>query len=127
MDICRQACGGAGFSNHSLLPVHFLEYSPVVTYEGDTIVMAKQNLSYIQKLQKSIKKGQMATGTLAYINDLQKLCGLKSNATNAAEVSELKHLETALAVRAAYSIFTTTRKIAESNESKKVIYNDLFA
>jgi hypothetical protein len=59
----------------------------------------------------------MATGTLAYINDLQKLCSLKSNATNAAEVSDLKHLETALAVRAAYSILTTTRKIAESKES----------
>lgn len=41
MDICRQACGGAGYSAHSLLPSNFLEYSPVVTYEGDTTVMAK--------------------------------------------------------------------------------------
>ena len=47
LDTCRQACGGAGYSAHSLLPSIFLDYSPVVTYEGDTTVMAKQNLSYV--------------------------------------------------------------------------------
>ena len=80
MDVCRQACGGAGFSAHSLLPSNYLEYSPVVTYEGDTTVMAKQNLSYIQKLLKHRKEGKKVDGPLAYINDLDMLCEKKSQA-----------------------------------------------
>jgi hypothetical protein len=60
------------------LPSLFLDYSPVVTYEGDTTVMAKQNFSYVQKLLKGIKKGKPATGPLAYLNDLEKLCSVRS-------------------------------------------------
>jgi acyl-CoA oxidase len=47
IDACRMACGGAGYSAHSLLPGLFSDYSPVPTYEGDTTVMAKQCLSHI--------------------------------------------------------------------------------
>lgn len=124
IDTCRQACGGAGYSAHSLLPSIFLDYSPVVTYEGDTTVMAKQNLSYIQKILKQIKKGKPATASLSYLNDLDKLCAAKSQAKTVAEFSDLAFLDLALSVRAAYSVRRTIAKIDGSKENKKVVFND---
>ncbi len=39
IDSCRQACGGAGFSAHSGLPLLQVDFSPNTTYEGDNTVM----------------------------------------------------------------------------------------
>jgi hypothetical protein len=71
MDVCRQACGGVGFSQHSAIPDFLLNYAPVVSLEGDNTVMAKQNFSYIQKLLKNIAKGKKATGLFSYMNNLE--------------------------------------------------------
>lgn len=40
LDSLRQACGGAGFSSWSGLPLLVGDYSPATTYEGDNSVMA---------------------------------------------------------------------------------------
>jgi hypothetical protein len=68
MDVCRQACGGAGFSSHSAIPDLLGDYAPVVSYEGDNTVMAKQNFNYIQKVLKKVAKGKKATGLFEYLN-----------------------------------------------------------
>ena len=41
MDVCRFACGGAGYSAHSHLPDIYLDYSPNPVYEGDSTVLAQ--------------------------------------------------------------------------------------
>ena len=40
MEIVRQSCGGAGFSQYSGLPILCEEYAPNITFEGDNILMA---------------------------------------------------------------------------------------
>lgn len=81
IDLIRQNCGGAGFSAWSGLPQHYFDYSPVPTYEGDNTVMAQQTFNYIEKKLAKIAKGIPAPGIFKYLNDIEKLCSLKSNVT----------------------------------------------
>jgi acyl-CoA oxidase len=39
LDAIRQACGGAGFSQWSGLPLLEVDYAPNTTFEGDNTVM----------------------------------------------------------------------------------------
>ena len=40
IDACRQACGGVGFSQYSVLPMYVVDYAPIAIFEGDNTVMA---------------------------------------------------------------------------------------
>ena len=54
IDLCRQACGGAGYSVFSGLPQEVVDYAPMAIFEGDNTVMAQQNAKYIiKKVQKA--------------------------------------------------------------------------
>ena len=79
-DICRQSLGGVGISLHSMIPVMVQDYAPVVQFEGDNTVMAKQNVSYIQKLVKRVGKGKPAEGYFGYLNSIEELVTSKSKA-----------------------------------------------
>ena len=41
IDVCRQACGGVGYSAYSGLPGFVVDYAPVAIFEGDNTVMAE--------------------------------------------------------------------------------------
>lgn len=100
------------------------------TYEGDNTVMAKQAFSLIEKVLKNHKKGVKAQGLLAYLNDIDRLLTLQSDAKTVADVSDLAFLDLALSIRAALSVKQTTSKINASKDKKenqKVIFNDLYA
>lgn len=97
------------------------------TYEGDNTVMAQQSMNYLQKKIKKIAKGQKATGVLSYLNDLDKLCMLKSTANSVESFLDLAHLDNALAVRAAFKVRDVIKKIESSKEKKVITINELYA
>ena len=125
-DICRQSLGGVGISSHSLLPAIVNDYAPVAVFEGDNTVMAKQNVRYIQKKIKKSVNGKPAKGFFEYLNHFVALCQAKSSARSLEEFLNIDHLDECLAVRAAYWCNRVIPGIAESKESKKRIYNDIF-
>ena len=103
VDTLRMCCGGAGFTQHSLLPELFSVTAPMATAEGDTSVMAAQNTRYLFNQYNLIKtKGHKAFGICSYLNDLDKLCAVESKATTLEEIADLDHLELALTIRTAY-------------------------
>lgn len=53
----KLACGGAGFSMHSGLPLLYLDYSPNTTFEGDNTVMMLQAARFLMKNMKNLSKG----------------------------------------------------------------------
>jgi len=110
-----------------LLPEFWTGYSPVVTYEGDNTVMAQQSMNYLQKKIKKIALGQKVTGVFSYLNDLNKLCTLKSNATSVDSFLDLQHLDNALAVRAAFKVRDVIDKMEKSKEKKVIKINELYA
>jgi acyl-CoA oxidase len=76
-EICRKACGGAGYSSHSGIPQIFFNASPVPTYEGDNTVMMLQSAKFVKKLSKKGKKGEKLQDPFTYLNNLPRLMALK--------------------------------------------------
>lgn len=89
--------------------------------------MAKQCLSYIQKMLKKISKGQKVTGLLSYLNDIDTLLAAKGPTPSLESVSDIDFLDKALAIRAANAVKRTTDKIKNSTENKKTLHNDIVA
>jgi len=90
VDELRRCCGGAGYSQWSLLPELFAVAAQMPTIEGDTVVMASQNSRY---LFNQIAKNKVSTGLFTYLNDLEAICKSTSQATNVQEFSNLDHIE----------------------------------
>lgn len=126
IDLVRTNCGGSGYSAHSLLPQIFSDYSPVPTYEGDNTVMAQQCFSYLSKKIKKIEQGTPATKPFDYLNNIEQLCSARSTATSIDEFLDLDHLETAVAVRAAFRVRGLFKKWSASSAKKVTKLNDLF-
>ncbi len=40
IDICRQCCGGHGYSMYSGIPALYIAYAPNVTLEGDNVLLS---------------------------------------------------------------------------------------
>ena len=49
IEICRQACGGHGYSKFSGLPDLYCNYAPSATYEGENTVMMLQTSRFLLK------------------------------------------------------------------------------
>lgn len=127
IDLVRTNCGGAGYSVWSGLPEQFSYYSPVPVYEGDNTVMAQQTLSYIQKKFKKIAKGTPSYGWFRYFNDVEKLVQIKTQVKTKEQFFDLDHLDTALAVRAAWMVRDVLQKLSDKKTPKKVLMNDVYA
>lgn len=50
IELCRQACGGHGYSRACGIPDIFVDFIPAVTYEGENTVMFLQTARYLSKL-----------------------------------------------------------------------------
>ncbi len=127
IETVRVNCGGAGYSVWSFLPQLWSDYSPVPVYEGDNTVMAQQTVGYIQKKIAKIMAGKKATGIFEYLNDIDKLCNLKQQAKTLEAFLNLSHLETCLAVRAAWIVRDVMVKLQTKDVKKKTLINDIIA
>lgn len=127
IELVRVNCGGAGYSAWSYLPQLFSDYSPVPVYEGDNTVMAQQTVGYIQKKMLNIATGKPSDGIFTYLNNIDKLCSMKSSVTTVKAFSDLEHLDKCLAIRAAHIVRDVVKKLAKKDIKKKVAINDLYA
>jgi len=84
-------------------------------------------MNWLVKKIKKIEQGEKATGVFSYLNDLDKLCTLKSTAKSVDSFLELEHLDNALAVRAAFKVKDVINKIESSKEKKVIKINELYA
>ena len=68
IELCRQSCGGHGFSEYSGLPAIYMNYAPTVTYEGDNTVLLLQCGSFLFKQLQKAKEGRHLSGWMEYLN-----------------------------------------------------------
>ena len=108
VDELRRCCGGAGYSQWSLLPEISGFSAQMPTVEGDTVVMAAQSARYLFNKVKTIKTNP-TKGLFEYLNNLDALC----NSVSSKDFDTLDNLENALAVRSAYWVRKlTTQAVA---------------
>ena len=75
----------------------------------------------------NIATGKPADGIFTYLNNIDKLCSLKSTVKDVKAFSELEHLDKCLAIRAAHIVRDVVKKLAKKDIKKKVLVNDLYA
>ena len=70
----RECCGAMGFSKYSGIAWCISTASPLVTLEGDAVVMNLQTARALLKSARQVlMKGKKVDTRLAYINDLKNL------------------------------------------------------
>jgi hypothetical protein len=86
--------------------------------------MAAQCTRYLFNQHNLIKtKGHKATGICSYLNDLDKLCSMQSQASTVEQIAEIDHLELALTIRTAYK-FRSLAKALEAGKAKGQTLNN---
>jgi len=100
MDVCRRACGGAGFHNFSGFTELCQNASPLPTFEGDNIVMNLQASRYIFKLAKRAQSGEKLPFPFEYLSDMARIKKIKKMGYDTSEVLDIGILLDAMALRA---------------------------
>ena len=99
MEICRQACGGHGFSAYAGINTIFNAYSPNVTLEGDNTVMALQVARYLVKCAQYTFKGGKLPGSVEYLELLKDADQIKPCSANSKnDFDSFEELEKAMQV-----------------------------
>ena len=86
--VCREACGGLGFSSYSGIS-RYRSYQDIhTTWEGDNSVLIQQTGKYILKiLQKSFKGQKIVPPTLSFLKfDIKEVRSFKSKFSNREEL-----------------------------------------
>ena len=67
LEVCRQSCGGHGFSSYSGLPAMYVNYLPNCTFEGDNSLLCFQVARFLVKTLRSLKKEQQVSPRFAFL------------------------------------------------------------
>lgn len=80
IDVCRQCCGGHGYSAYAGFSEMFNDFAIMCTWEGDNTVMAQQTSRYLTSSLQSVMKGKKAAGSTAYLQNYQQTLAAKFDA-----------------------------------------------
>jgi len=125
IEVCRQACGGHGFSDFSGIPLVFETYSPNVTLEGDNTIMALQTARYILKAAQKALSGGKLLGSVEYLKHIQEIVSVqRCSAKSKNDFGSLETLDKALQANAAQLLWKVLQKFSklmgEGNSMKEV-------
>lgn len=85
-------------------------------------------MNYFEKIFRLLKNDKPIHHLFLYLNKLDHWVSLKQQAFSVDEFLDLKHLDTALCIRAAYRVQQVHKMMAESKEPhKKNRINEIFA
>jgi len=124
LEIARQCCGGAGFAMNSGVAHKALHYKPMITLEGENIVLYQQTARALLKTLSSIMKGKEVSNFNSYLTHVQDLVEKKCSAKSDSCFENL--LEEMLQVRAAYEIMNVAMKFNEDNQDVKTKWNEVY-
>ena len=114
IEVCRQACGGHGFSDFSGIPLVFESYSPNVTLEGDNTVMALQTARYILKAGQKALSGGKLLGSVEYLKNIKEIVSVqRCSAKGKEDFGSLEILDKALQANAAQLLWKAMMKFSK--------------
>jgi len=95
LDVCRRACGGAGYQGQSGFTAIIDDTSPNPTFEGENTVMMLQSSRYVLKLFGQCVKNpeKKIPYPLQYISNIDKLLSIKGRVKTVEDLYDLDVLE----------------------------------
>ena len=81
LQLCRQACGGHGYSRASGIPDIYVDIVATITYEGENTVLFLQTARYLNKLYSQQLPASKLPKNVSYLASdyyLHKSCPLRT-------------------------------------------------
>ncbi|UIZ20985.1 hypothetical protein KXD40_000590 [Peronospora effusa] len=115
IDVCRQSCGGNGYSKYTGLAELQADFSVMVTFEGDNTVMAQQTANYLLRCVEKLRRGEKLAGSVQYL-EREQASNQRSqwDVKSAADLNNAALLRDALDVYTGRHVFQVAAKLAES-------------
>jgi acyl-CoA oxidase len=115
LEVCRQSCGGHGYSMFSGIPALYVKQAPSVTFEGDNSVMLLQCGNSLLKYIREALKGKVLPEDLEYLSATQLTwrCSVQEES----DWADLARIEEALSVRATALARSVLETIAEAKKA----------
>ena len=105
VDVCRRACGGAGFSAQAGFSDIMDITAPNATWEGENSVMALQSAKLLLKMyQMTPTMEKEFSYPFSYLNHVDKLVKLQGVLATLDDFTDADKIQQALAVRSAIKI-----------------------
>lgn len=113
IEMCRQCCGGSGYSAYNGLASLLSDFSVMVTFEGDNTVMALQTANYLMRSVEALTSGQTLAGSVAYLSKVaRKQTQPHWRVHTSADLTTAAHLLDALDVFAGTQVLAVAKKLA---------------
>ncbi|KAG7400370.1 acyl-Coenzyme A oxidase [Phytophthora boehmeriae] len=113
IDMCRQSCGGNGYSVYTGLAELLADFSVMVTFEGDNTVMAQQTAHYLMRSVEKLRCGDKLTGSVQYLERVQASAhGCQWNVTSLEDLNNPALVRDALDVYAGRQVLQVAAKLA---------------
>lgn len=126
IEVCRQACGGHGYSEYSGIPLAFSAFSPHVTLEGDNTIMALQTARYLMKAAQKALKGGKLLGSVEYLKHLKEIVSVQRCQATSKSDFNLEAIDKAMQANSAQLLWKVIQKFSTlmgEGESMKEIWD----
>ncbi|RLN87751.1 hypothetical protein BBJ28_00005445 [Nothophytophthora sp. Chile5] len=113
IDVCRQSCGGNGYSAYTGLAELLADFSVMVTFEGDNTVMAQQTAHYLMRAVEKLRRGEKLAGSVQYLEKEQaRQPGRQWGVAGPSDLSNPTLLRDALELYAGRQVLKVAAKLA---------------
>ena len=127
IEVCRQACGGHGFSDYSGLPKLLKAYFPMVTGEGDNTVMALQTARYLVKSAQKALKGEKLSGSVAYLEQIKGTAQIEECLANTKDkLCSLDALNHTLQTNSLALLWRALKKISKGVKEQRMSFKEVW-
>ena len=127
IEVCRQACGGQGFSDYSGIPSIFRSYSPNVTLEGDNTVMALQTAKQLVSSAQKAMKGERLFGSITYIELIKDVANMQQCPVKTKdELCSLDTLNHILQVNSVTLLWRALKKISNYVKEQGIPFKEVW-
>ena len=91
IEVCRQACGGHGFSQSSGIPKIYVSAVVACTGEGENTILYLQVARFLVESVARATRGEILKGSFGYLNDSSDTCRITGEPHLEAMLASFKH------------------------------------
>lgn len=77
INICRDSCGGLGYSRYNRLARLITDFAVQTTWDGDNVILAQQTARYLLSSLAKVSQGKTLLGSVKYLESSKLLLSSK--------------------------------------------------
>lgn len=101
ISICRDCCGGLGYSAYNRLARLIIDFAVQTTWDGDNVILAQQTARYLLSSLAKVSQGKNLQGSVKYLESSKLLLSSKFFCDSEESLMDFNQLLQALQYRTA--------------------------